>query len=198
MVLVPMKGSSSPCSKALNRQILPQEAVPANLKDKLAGLKYQHVFTADEAKLDELLYDYNQDPLPASVLKDSRPSYLSIDKIRFMQRSINFKSRAEKGGFEVLANAKKMKSGELQIQDLPPIHIWEDINGNIWTLNHRRLAAMHLSGVVKRVPVIWAKREEIESESSEDKFWPLNNGCTTEIINIKEQWGIRISVEGCN
>ncbi len=72
---------------------------------------------------------------------------INIDEIHFMQSSI----KNTTGEFTVLGNAASLKSGTLN-PDVLTMSVWKDINGKVWTLDHRRLAAFKLSGL-KKAPV---------------------------------------------
>ena len=59
----------------------------------------------------------------------------------------------DKGPYTVINNAKSIKDGSLDIKMLPSIKVWRDTEGRIWTLDHRRMAAIRLSGVIEKVEV---------------------------------------------
>ena len=63
--------------------------------------------------------------------------------------------------FNVINTAKQLKNKSLSIKSLPKVHVWRDKKGIIWTLNHRRIAAIILAGNIKKIPVIWATVKEV-------------------------------------
>ncbi len=67
----------------------------------------------------------------------------------------------DSGAYTVAGNAQALKKGTLKVTDLPPLTVWKDETGKIWSLDHRRLAAFELSGVVKEVPVKFVSKEEV-------------------------------------
>ncbi|MBQ9232504.1 MAG: RHS repeat-associated core domain-containing protein [Lachnospiraceae bacterium] len=79
--------------------------------------------------------------------------------VRYMQSSI----KNQTGDYTVLDNAQALKEGTLKPSDLPEIRIWKDNDGNLWTLDHRRLAAFRIAGV-DEVPFRWATDEEVASQ----------------------------------
>lgn len=81
-----------------------------------------------------------------------------VDDLRFSQ--LGCKNESE-GGFTVINNAKAFKNGTLKVEDLPALRVWRDVDGKIWTLDHRRLAAMKLSGAVKEAKVVFVSEETV-------------------------------------
>jgi hypothetical protein len=71
--------------------------------------------------------------------------------VRFMQDSI----KNQTGMHTVLENAKGLKNGTINPNDIPKANIWKDTNSNLWTLDNRRLASFKLSGL-KEMPITWA------------------------------------------
>ncbi len=61
--------------------------------------------------------------------------------VNFMQSSI----KNQTGEHTVLGNAVALKSGALKATDLPEIRIWQDADGKLWTLDHRKLAAFRIA-----------------------------------------------------
>lgn len=43
------------------------------------------------------------------------------------------------GEYTVLDNGEALKSGVLNVTDIPERRIWKDSGGEVWTLDHRRL-----------------------------------------------------------
>ncbi len=88
---------------------------------------------------------------------------IDVSVPRFMQNTIHNKT----GDYTVLGNAEAIMRGELSIDVFPPIRLWMDDDGEIWTLDHRRLAAYKIAGV-KEAPFRWATEVELSSE-----FWKM-------------------------
>lgn len=72
-----------------------------------------------------------------------------------------------------------MKNGTLKPSDLPEIRIWKDCDGNLWTLDHRRLASYKLAGV-EEVSFRWASDEEVCKE-----IWKMTTTTGGESIKLK-------------
>ncbi len=85
---------------------------------------------------------------------------ISIKQILYMQDSADNNS----GQYTVIGNARSLKDGSLKVSDLPPLTVWRDETGRIWSLDHRRLVAFELSGVVDEVPVRFATKEEVQGD----------------------------------
>ena len=95
--------------------------------------------------------------------------------VNFMQSSI----RNQTGEHTVLGNAEALKNGTLQATDLPEIRIWQDADGKLWTLDHRRLAAFRLAGL-DSVPFRWATDEEIASQ-----MWKMTTKTNGTSVKLK-------------
>jgi hypothetical protein len=102
----------------------------------------------------------------------SRPQKLALSQIHFMQNGIS--EKFSDGQNHVLSLARDLRDGEVNPERLPPIRVWQDVDGKIWTLDHRRLAAMILSGKIEATTVIWASTAEILKDSF--KFKTLSDG----------------------
>lgn len=89
------------------------------------------------------------------------PATISANQIRFSQAACKNESE---GGYSVIANAHAFKAGTLKPSDLPRLRVWKDSNDKIWTLDHRRLAAMRLSGVIEDVEVEFVAEEVVKSQ----------------------------------
>ncbi len=89
------------------------------------------------------------------------PATLNIRDIRFSQ--VDAANRS--GENTVLGNAQAIRQGTLTLRSLPPIRVWRDTQGRIWTLDPRRLAAMRLSGRVDDVPVEFVSEDVVRSQS---------------------------------
>ena len=99
-------------------------------------------------------------------------STIKIDDIRWSQ--VNARNVSQDGKYTVIGNAKAFKDGTLNVDKLPPIRVWRDTEGLIWTLDHRRLAAMKLSGVIDDVPVIFVDNATVKAQKF--KFGTHNDG----------------------
>ncbi|MGK5086227.1 hypothetical protein WDW86_01610 [Bdellovibrionota bacterium FG-2] len=91
----------------------------------------------------------------------AKPERMDPKKIRFMQTDC--RDLSADGKYTVLKNAEALKSGGLKPEHLPPIRLWRDITGRVWTLDHRRLSAYRLAGL-DDVPVEWASKDIVEYE----------------------------------
>ena len=173
------------------------EKIPEGLKSQLEGMTYDYVYTASLDELDNILYDYDNRKVPKFRERKNKTTHLEVSNLRFMQKSAKFKSSSRKGGYEVLETARSLQTGKLDIDDLPMIQVWEDKKGRLWTLDHRRLAAIILAGNFTEVPVDWATQQEVEDDW--DKYDPINGGLSMDIVNYRErerggQWAVRISI----
>lgn len=92
-----------------------------------------------------------------------------------MQSSI----KNQTGEYTVLGNAEALKSGALKATDLPEIRIWKDVDGKLWTLDHRRLAAYRIAEL-DRVPFKWASDEEIANQ-----MWKMTTKTNGTSVNLK-------------
>lgn len=97
---------------------------------------------------------------------------VSVDDILWSQ--IHCRNMSQDGVHTVIQNAKDIKSGKLDISILPTIKVWRDTEGRIWTLDHRRLAAIKLSGVIEKVPVEFVDASVVKAQQF--KFGSLNQG----------------------
>ena len=90
-------------------------------------------------------------------------------EIHFMQSFI----KNTTGEFTVLGNSRALRSGELSPEMLR-FRVWQDTDGKIWTLDHRRLAVFRLSGL-EEAPIQWANpsREmwKISTENGGESIW---------------------------
>ncbi|MFP1734159.1 RHS repeat-associated core domain-containing protein, partial [Lonsdalea quercina] len=108
------------------------------------------------------------------------------DDIHFMQSSI----KNQTGEYTVLDNAAALRNGTLKPTDLSAIKIWQDLNGKLWTLDHRRLAAFKLSGL-KEIPVQWATQKEIAGQ-----MWKMTTKTDGKSIILKMGDGIKRIIGG--
>ena len=95
--------------------------------------------------------------------------------VNFMQSSI----KNQTGEYTVLGNAEALKNGTLQATDLPEIRIWQDADGKLWTLDHRRLAVFRIAEL-DSVPFRWATDEEIAGQ-----MWKMTTKTNGTSIKLK-------------
>lgn len=91
------------------------------------------------------------------------PTQLPLSAIHFMQNGVSGNFSKNQGS--VVELARQIRDQKVKPQELPPIRVWRDNEGKIWSLDHRRLAAMILSGKVQEAPVVWASRRDIYKDS---------------------------------
>jgi len=89
------------------------------------------------------------------------PAIVDAGDIRFSQ--LDCKNESD-GGYSVISNAKALRDGSLKVEQLPKLRVWRDSDGRIWTLDHRRLAAMRLSGVVNDIPVEFVDEATVNAQ----------------------------------
>lgn len=105
----------------------------------------------------------NKDKIPRYAEPGPNPpTRVDPAKIFFMQDACE--NLSQDGKYTVLENAKNFRNGSLKAESLPPIEVWMDEQGRIWSLDHRRLAAIRLAGNVDQVAVKWAPRELVEHD----------------------------------
>lgn len=117
-----------------------------------------------------------QQPLPNFKKAASPPTSLAVKDILFMQQSASLPYQNLKN--DIIDLAKSLKSKKISARDIPPIEVWQDANGHIWSTNHRRLIAMILSEV-PRIPVTWADKKTVLQNNYE--FTTTSGG---KIINV--------------
>ncbi len=83
----------------------------------------------------------NKGMVDLSFLFKSGSNTVNPKDVNFMQSSI----KNQTGEHTVLGNAVALKSGALKATDLPEIRIWQDADGKLWTLDHRKLAAFRIA-----------------------------------------------------
>lgn len=153
-------------SKNPSQYFIPAQKLKAQLKD----LNYIGVIAWEPHEANELmrkLVRYHG----ASHLGKTLPTYstsqklgratVDIDEIRFSQVDCN---NGSEGGYTVINNAKSFKEGTLKPSDLPALKVWRDTDGKIWSLDHRRLAAMRLSGVIENVEVEFVAKPIVDAD----------------------------------
>ena len=92
-----------------------------------------------------------------------------------MQSSI----KNQTGEHTVLGNAEALKNGTLKVTDLPEIRIWQDSDGKLWTLDHRRLAAFRIAEL-DSVPFRWATDEEVAKQ-----MWKMTTKTNGTSVKLK-------------
>lgn len=97
---------------------------------------------------------------------------LAVADIRWSQ--VACRNMSQDGKYSVVSNAHAIKNGTLDLKILPTIRVWRDDQDRVWTLDHRRLAAIKLSGVVKEIPVEFVSEEIVKAQKF--KFGTLNDG----------------------
>ncbi len=177
----------------------------------LSGLNYDYVYFDSSQKLFETLYSYpeisssngkqmrGELEIPQPVEVNLQPTTLPIDKIHFLQRAARWASLADRhceetednSSHSVIQNALQLKQDQRFIFAMPKIEVFRDTTGKVWTLNHRRLAACLLSGVVNQVPVEWV--DIATATGNLNKYYPINEGRSIDVVNRFQRWGIRIS-----
>lgn len=94
--------------------------------------------------------------------------------------------------YSVVGNARSIKEGTLDITKLPTIKVWRDETGKIWTLDHRRLAAVKLSGVIDKIKVEFVSEEIVKAQKF--KFSTQNEGNSIMIYLDGKEDGGQLSV----
>jgi len=127
---------------------------------------------ADAARAAEQVEDAAPSALSEAQQSVRSIGYIDPSKVRFSQSSINyhFKDRTM-GTIDDLAEG--LRSGKIAPSDIPPIRVLE-INGQLFTLDNRRLEAFRRAGV--DIPYRYATPEEIARERW--KFTTTNEGMT--------------------
>lgn len=127
---------------------------------ELRGLDYSGVVPWSPRK-SEVVRRFAIEKLEMESLAAKMPVYdktqklgktkVKVNDIRWSQMAAN--NVSQDGKYTVVGNAKAIKDGTLNITKLPTIRVWRDNQGRIWTLDHRRLAAIRLSGVIDEIEV---------------------------------------------
>jgi hypothetical protein len=156
-------------------------AIIAKKNEELAGLAYDGLIPWHPRKRDAVkrffiekfgMNELGQE-LPAFD-KTQQLGKADVDIMDIHWSQVNARNMSQDGKYSVVGNAKSFKEGKLKVSDLPPIRVWRDATGKIWTLDHRRLAAMRLSGVIEQVPVEFV--DEATVKAQQFKFGTLNGG----------------------
>jgi hypothetical protein len=145
---------------------------------RLDGLRYDRLPTLEGKKYSSDEKNAVKMPMPGYRSPPENITLLSTASIHFMQRYVNEHLGHRK--YSLIETAHALKNQELPIADFPPLQVWQDVDGKIWTLDHRRLAAIRLAGNIAFVRVIWATPQEVEKDAY--KFEPWKNGKTVQIL----------------
>lgn len=150
-------------------------------KEKLLeGLSYNAVIPWVPRKRDavhrfliEKLNFKNPNTIPAfDKTQKLGKAEVRLKDLRFTQ--VNCRNMSQDKKYSVIGNARAIKEGTLDIKKLPTIKVWRDTEGRIWTLDHRRLAAMRLSGVIDKLEVEFVSEEVVRAQGF--KFGTQNEG----------------------
>ncbi len=126
--------------------------------------------------------------LPPPLAGTASAASLSPSEIRFMQDSIS--NQALGKDYSVLQNALDLRAGKLKVSDLPPIRVWKDEFGKVWTLDHRRLASFKMAGNIDSIPVVWVSPAEVRQQAF--KMTTANEG---QSVVMKLGSGLAVMVE---
>ncbi len=159
-----------------------QECALEYFKNLTKGLCVEEIITVDPKYWQESRKAY---PLPAYKQAVNMPKEIPLDQIRFMQDSASGDFSDDK--HDIIEIAQKIRDGQKKVTDLPPIEVWLDDHGNIWTTNHRRLITMLISGVVQKAPVIFVDQAVVQQNAYE--FTTTNEGSKI-IVKLTDQLGM--------
>ncbi len=109
------------------------------------------------------------------VIDESGSNTVNPKDVNFMQSSI----KNQTGEHTVLGNAEALKSRAIKATDLPEIRIWQDADGKLWTLDHRRLAAFRIAEL-DSVPFSWATDEEVANQ-----MWKMTTKTNGTSVKLK-------------
>jgi hypothetical protein len=115
-------------------------------------------------------------------LSGEKPGRLNPKSIRYMQSS----AKNETDGRTVLGNVEALRAGTLTAEDFPAIRVWQDVEGKVWSVDHRRLAAFRLAEL-SEVPVTWLSPEEAAGH-----MWKMST--KTDGLSIKLKLGAGKSI----
>ncbi len=148
---------------------------------ELTGLNYAGIIPWKPMKR-KAVSRFMVEKLNANFLAQKLPTFnktqplgvanVNIADIRWSQ--VACRNMSQDGKYTVIGNAHAIKNGTLDLKKLPTIRVWRDDQGRIWTLDHRRLAAIKLSGVVKEIPVEFVSEEIVKAQKF--KFGTHNDG----------------------
>ncbi|WP_408098906.1 hypothetical protein ACJVC5_08300 [Peredibacter sp. HCB2-198] len=177
-----LQGTVPKRSPELNKSI-------AQIEKEIEGLNYGGVVPWKISEVEGLnrnlvrYHDVEELGLPVPKFDKSQKlgsAVVDAKEIRFSQISAQNDSE---GGYTVINNAKALKAGTLKVTDLPKLRVWRDEDGKIWTLDHRRLAAMRLSGAVDNIEVEFVPEAVVKEQRF--KFSTQTDGKSI-MINFKQ------------
>lgn len=117
--------------------------------------------------------------------KKSGTNTVNPKDVKFMQSSI----KNQTGDYTVLGNAQDLKNGTLKASDLPEMRIWQDDAGQLWTLDHRRLASFRLAEL-DSVPFKWATSDEVANQ-----MWKMTTKTNGTSVKLKLGNGQSITIQ---
>ncbi len=94
------------------------------------------------------------------VTHEPGPAVLRADELRFSRHDLSDDVRA------ILELAQELKAGTKTTEDLPPVRVWKDVNGLVWTIDDALLAAIRLSGITGDVKVRFVTQGEAVARSA--------------------------------
>lgn len=142
-----------------------------SVHNELRGLDYAGVLAWTEKKITGIKRDMALAQMrfmakkPPAFDKTQKlgEARVNIDELHFSQLNIGSKTGSN-NEYTVFGNARAIKEGKLDVKIFPKLRVWRDVNGKIWTLDHRRLAAMRLSGVIDEVDVVFVPEWRVNLE----------------------------------
>lgn len=143
-------------------------AIRASRALALEGTPREHPW--EEGVIDLPEYDEGDADNLRSRQRNQSPTRVAIQELHFMQDSCGFFS-GEHDEYDVFSTARAIRSDPGFLYQLPPLQVWRDTTGRVWSLDHRRLVSYVLSGVIRDVPVRFVDRETaIRIEANGYKF----------------------------
>jgi hypothetical protein len=148
---------------------------------ELEGLAFEGVIPWGPKKRD-VVKRFLIEKAGMSFMAQKQPIYSTAQKLGKAEVDVNdilwsqirCRNMSQDGKYSVVSNAKAIKDGTLDISVLPTIRVWRDTEGRIWTLDHRRLAAVKLSGVIEKITVEFV--DEALVKAQQFKFDSHNDG----------------------
>jgi len=133
-----------------------RSSIRASRRSAMEGKPRQHPWAEGVIDLPE--YDEDDGDNLRSLQIDQSPVNLGIHELHFMQDSCGFFS-GERDEYNVLSTARAIQQDPEFMHRLPPLEVWKDKSERVWSLDHRRLVAYTISGVITEVPVVFVDRE---------------------------------------
>ncbi len=119
------------------------------------------------------------------------PDKVDIKDLHFMQSLANIDIRSPNSSKTSLVDlAKKIKSKEVSISEIPPLEVWRDTKGRIWSLDHRRLIAYALSNPKDKIPVNFVEKSKVIKDKF--KYSNIDNGKSIIVLDKEKEIGIII------